>query len=237
MTFWTQKPSKCGDPSNSRGRFFGPMQYFIEKAKRETRSLCWSHSTMYWLGSESEPACLFRSQALKYSTRHVDFTNDCWLLIEISIWSVSYVSNSSILANRLEQDQTSTLVSLDSLDRRILKKVNTWLPAIIKEEKWNYCTVKRRILCTAIKTSNSHQISILYLSVFDANTANTRLKYKYKYKYPTFKIIRYKYKYKYQFLCICKYKYKYVFDHIPGVYVYMYLFFFLFFFHVLVNQV
>ena len=59
-----------------------------------------------------------------------------------------------------------------------------------------------------IKISNSHQISILYLTVFDANTANTRLKY--KYKYATFKIL----KYKYQFLCICKYKY--VFDHIPG---------------------
>ena len=28
---------------------------------------------------------LFRSKTLKYITRHVDFTNDCWLLIEISI--------------------------------------------------------------------------------------------------------------------------------------------------------
>ena len=63
----------------------------------------------------------------------------------------------------------------------------------------------------AIKISNFHHTSILYLTVFDANTANTRLKY----KYATFKILRYKYKYNYQFLCICKYKYKYVFDHIP----------------------
>ena len=70
----------------------------------------------------------------------------------------------------------------------------------------------------AIKISNFHHISILYLTVFDANTANTRLKYKCEYKYATLKILRYKYKYKYQFLCICKYnyKYKYVFDHIPG---------------------
>ena len=45
-----------------------------------------------------------------------------------------------------------------------------------------------------IKISNSHQIGILYLTVFDADTANTRLKYKYKYKYATFKILRYKYK-------------------------------------------
>ena len=63
----------------------------------------------------------------------------------------------------------------------------------------------------AIKIGNSHQISMLYLTVFDANTANTRLKY----KYATFKVLRYKYKCKYQFLCICKYKY--VFDHIPDV--------------------
>ena len=65
----------------------------------------------------------------------------------------------------------------------------------------------------AIKISNSHQISILYLTVFDVNTANTR--FKYKYKYATFKILRYKYKY--QFLCIRKYQYK--FDHIPGKFI------------------
>ena len=53
--------------------------------------------------------------------------------------------------------------------------------------------VIRVILCMAIKISNFHHISILYLTVFDANTANTRLKY--KYKYATFKILRYKYKY------------------------------------------
>ena len=64
----------------------------------------------------------------------------------------------------------------------------------------------------AIKISNFHQISKLYLTIFDANTATTRFKYKSKYNYATFKILRYKYKYKYQFLCI--YKYKYVFDHI-----------------------
>ena len=28
---------------------------------------------------------LFRSKTVRYITRHVDFTNDCWLLIEISI--------------------------------------------------------------------------------------------------------------------------------------------------------
>ena len=61
---------------------------------------------------------------------------------------------------------------------------------------------------------SNQQFSSNQYIVFDANTANTRLKY--KYKYATFKILRYKYKYKHQFLCICKYKYKYVFDHIPG---------------------
>ena len=69
----------------------------------------------------------------------------------------------------------------------------------------------------AITISKFHPVIKSYLTVFDANTANTMLKYKYKYKYATFKVLKYKYKYKYQFLCICKYKYKYkyVFDHIP----------------------
>ena len=31
---------------------------------------------------------MLKSKTLKYITRHVDFTNDCWLLIVISIYQL-----------------------------------------------------------------------------------------------------------------------------------------------------